>query len=395
MGKFTKRHPPSLLIALVLMALAGCQADPTETLRPRSLNVIPSAHAQFPTGCCSASSTGSATAANQTLEIAQLTAINGKMPTVGQKTMAASAPVVFASDQSPLTCNIGTIGTLATAAKQDTGNTSLGSIDTRLSSQATAANQSTAQTSLSSIDTKLTSQATAANQTTANSSLSSIDGKTPALVGGRQPVDGSGVTQPVSGTFWQATQPVSSAASSQSDGHSANIGALADASSASTLTGLLKAIKALLAGGLPSALVSNRLDTNTGAWMGSTAPTVGSKTGANSIPVVIASDQGAVATAGATPTTSAVALTTTGSQVFASTSSVKARKIYNRAANPIVWCVYYDGVTNVTSEATAGFAIQAGQTWEMPSFAGIVEYTGVVRCTTASSTGSVQATQVL
>ena len=51
--------------------------------------------------------------------------------------------------------------------------------------------------------------ATAANQTTGNSSLSSIDGKLPALVSGRLPVDGSGVTQPVSGTFWQATQPVS------------------------------------------------------------------------------------------------------------------------------------------------------------------------------------------
>jgi hypothetical protein len=32
-------------------------------------------------------------------------------------------------------------------------------------------------------------------------------------VGGRLPVDGSGVTQPVSGTFWQATQPVSGSVS--------------------------------------------------------------------------------------------------------------------------------------------------------------------------------------
>jgi hypothetical protein len=51
--------------------------------------------------------------------------------------------------------------------------------------------------------------ASAANQVTGNASLASIDTKTPALVSGRQPVDGSGVTQPVSGTFWQATQPVS------------------------------------------------------------------------------------------------------------------------------------------------------------------------------------------
>lgn len=42
---------------------------------------------------------------------------------------------------------------------------------------------------------------------------------------------------------------------------------------------------------LPSALVGGRLDTNMGAWLGSTAPTVGQKVSASSIPVVIASDQ--------------------------------------------------------------------------------------------------------
>jgi hypothetical protein len=40
--------------------------------------------------------------------------------------------------------------------------------------------------------------ATAGNQTTGNSSLASIDTKTPALVSGRQPVDPSGVTSPIS-----------------------------------------------------------------------------------------------------------------------------------------------------------------------------------------------------
>ena len=83
-----------------------------------------------------------------------------------------------------------------------------------------------------------TGAATSANQATEIASLASIDAKTPALVSGRQPVDGSGVTQPVSGTvglaagaavighvivdtapstpvtgtFFQATQPVSAAA---------------------------------------------------------------------------------------------------------------------------------------------------------------------------------------
>lgn len=42
---------------------------------------------------------------------------------------------------------------------------------------------------------------------------------------------------------------------------------------------------------LPAALVGARLDVNNGAWMGSTAPTVGQKAMASSIPVVISSDQ--------------------------------------------------------------------------------------------------------
>jgi hypothetical protein len=45
---------------------------------------------------------------------------------------------------------------------------------------------------------------------------------------------------------------------------------------------------------LPAALVGARLDINNGAWLGSTAPTVGQKTMANSVPVVLASDQAAI-----------------------------------------------------------------------------------------------------
>jgi hypothetical protein len=56
---------------------------------------------------------------------------------------------------------------LATSAKQDTGNTSLASVDTKLSSQATATKQDTGNTSLSSIDTKTPAlgQALAASST--------------------------------------------------------------------------------------------------------------------------------------------------------------------------------------------------------------------------------------
>jgi len=53
-------------------------------------------------------------------------------------------------------------------------------------------------------------------------------------------------------------------------------------------------------GQLPTALVGGRLDENVGAWLGSVAPTVGSKTSANSVPVVVASDQGNVPVSQAT-----------------------------------------------------------------------------------------------
>lgn len=72
------------------------------------------------------------------------------------------------------------------------------------------------------------------------------------------------------------------------------VGAAADTAASNSVIGRLKALIALL----PAALVGGRLDTNLGAWLGSTAPTVGQKTMANSVPVAIASDQGAVPVSG-------------------------------------------------------------------------------------------------
>lgn len=94
---------------------------------------------------------------------------------------------------------------LATSAKQDTGNTSLSSIDGKI----TAVNTGAVVISSSALPT---GAATAAKQPalgtagTASADVITVQGKSgmTALT-----VDGSGVTQPVSGTFWQATQPVS------------------------------------------------------------------------------------------------------------------------------------------------------------------------------------------
>jgi hypothetical protein len=73
---------------------------------------------------------GDATAANQVLEIAALNSIDTKTPALGQALAAGSVPVVLTAAQiSTLTppSNTG----YATSAKQDTGNTSLASIDTK------------------------------------------------------------------------------------------------------------------------------------------------------------------------------------------------------------------------------------------------------------------------
>lgn len=66
------------------------RVDPTgTTTQPISVSSLP-----LPTGA--------STAANQTTELASLASIDTKTPVQGQKAMAASTPVVMASDQSPI-----------------------------------------------------------------------------------------------------------------------------------------------------------------------------------------------------------------------------------------------------------------------------------------------------
>ena len=79
----------------------------------------------------------------------------------------------------------------ATSALQTTGNNSLSSIDSKITTVNTGA-------VVVSSSVLPTDASTSALQTTGNSSLSSIDGKTATLVSGRVPVDGSAVTQPIS-----------------------------------------------------------------------------------------------------------------------------------------------------------------------------------------------------
>lgn len=125
-------------------------------------------------------------------------------------------------------------------------------------------------------------------------------------VSGRLPVDGSGVTQPISGTVtanqsgtW-TVQPGNTAnttawlvAGGKTNNNAApgatNLGILPAVANAATQTWTEGNQVAL------STDLSGRTRIDNSSWIGSTAPTVGSKTSSNSIPVVVASDQGAIA----------------------------------------------------------------------------------------------------
>lgn len=99
--------------------------------------------------------TGSATAANQVLEIAQLTSIDGHLANIdagtpnalGQAVMAASMAVVIASDQSAIPITVAALplpSGASTAALQTTGNTTAASILARMTA-GTGTNTSVAQ----------------------------------------------------------------------------------------------------------------------------------------------------------------------------------------------------------------------------------------------------------
>jgi len=155
---------------------------------------------------------------------------------------------------------------------------------------------------------------------------------TPLPVSGTVAVTGTfwQATQPVSGTFWQATQPVS--------------GTFWPTTSAAPLSGRLSDgvafYDAAKTGQLPTALVGARLDCNSGAWLGSTAPTVGQKTMANAVPVSIASDQATFPVTATGPTLTKATQGATGFSVQDLKDAGRVLKTYTCTA-----------IATVTSEA--------------------------------------------
>jgi hypothetical protein len=132
-----------------------------------------------------------------------------------------------------------------------------------------------------------TGASTSALQTTGNSSLSSIDTKIPALgqalMTASVPVviASNQSAIPVSGTVTVVNASVSTTGSSP-PGSATFMGAAVTTSSPAYTTGQMSALSLSTIGALR---------TDQTSWFGSTAPTIGQKSMANSIPVVFPSDQ--------------------------------------------------------------------------------------------------------
>jgi hypothetical protein len=182
-------------------------------------------------------------------------------PTVGQKTMADSLPIAIASDQSALP-----------VSQSGTWTVQQGTPPWAVSQSGTwTVQQGTPPWSVSQNGTWTVEQGTPpwAVAGTADSGTP-VDGY-PVLVAGSDGTDVRTILTAVDGTV--RIDPTGTTAQPVTD----NGGSLTIDTTQ-----------------LPAALVGGRLDTNIGAWLGSTAPTVGQKTMVGSIPIAIASDQSAV-----------------------------------------------------------------------------------------------------
>lgn len=169
---------------------------------------------------------GAATGALQTTGNTSLASIDTKMPALGQANMAGSTPVVIASNQSVLTVQAGSLPLPLGAATEATlagiSSPIVANIDAPLSGLATQATLASLNSKVTAVNTGNvtvsssvlpTNASTSALQTTGNTSLASIDTKlsNPLAVTGSFLTDAQlrATPVPVSGTFWQATQPIS------------------------------------------------------------------------------------------------------------------------------------------------------------------------------------------
>lgn len=352
--------------------------------------------------------TGVATAANQTTEITKLTSIDGKLNSLGQKTMANSAPVVLSSDQ---TLNLPSGA--STSALQTTGNSSLSSIDGKLNSlgqkvatgsvpvvlasdqgalplssgAATSANQATEIASLASIDAGIpaalgattmsasmpvvlpTDQdwAKGAKQDTGNTSLSSIDTKLTTTNSSLASID-AGVPAALGQTTKSASMPVV-LPSDQDFATGAN--QTSEIAKLTSIDGKMNSLgQKTMANSMPVVIASdqNLLSTSALQTTGNSSlssidgklNSLGQKTMANSTPVVLSSDQTLNLPSGA----STSALQTTGNASLSSIDAgIPAALGSTTSANSMPVVLASDQVMNLPT----GASTSANQTTEITS----------------------------
>lgn len=175
------------------------------------------------------------------------------------------------------------------------------------------------------------------------------------LAGAAIVVDGSGVTQPVSGTFWQATQPVS--------------GPLTDAELRATAVPVsgtfYQATQPISAASLP--LPSGAATESTLAAASAKLPaTLGQKAMSASMAVVIASDQASFPVeyvAVSAPVISTAPVTTTSIQILAANAARKGVECETRCTNTERVFINF-GAVAATSDHKP---IEACSSWQPPA----------------------------
>lgn len=256
--------------------------------------------------------TGASTASLQSTGNSSLSSIDGKTPSLGQAVMTSSVPVVIASNQGAISVS----GTFFQATQPVSGTvaaTQSGSWTTTVS-QTTGANLHTivdSGTITANIGTsgslavdatltggtqrsRITDGTTNAAVKTASTAAAAID---PALVVAISPNN----IIPVSGTFFQATQPVSGSGSfTVSQPTAANLNATVVGTVSATQSGTwnitnISGSISLPTGAATEATLSARLAESTFTGR---INTLGQKTSAASTPVVLASDQSVITVSG-------------------------------------------------------------------------------------------------
>lgn len=171
-----------------------------------------------------------------------------------------------------------------------------------------------------------TGAATEAKQDVGNTSLGSIDTKTPALVTGRVPVDGSGVTQPISAAALPL--PTGAATEAKQDTQITSLGTIVTQTAGLALETTQAAGNVLIGAVTETAPASDTASSGLNGRLQRIAQrltsllalfpsSIGQKASADSLSVVLSSDSAAIAPA-------SVAGTITSAQITVDTTAVRA-----------------------------------------------------------------------